>query len=519
MIKSIEKELAALPEQAFRGIQRGLERECLRVSTGGQLTATDHPRGLGAALTHPQITTDYGEDLLEFITPVNEKVEDMLNQMADIHRYTVRQLENQSLWPTSMPCDVADPDQIRLADYGVSNVGQLKHTYRQGLKNRYGSMMQIIAGVHYNFSLPQSFWQFRHPSAKTPEQLQSVISEGYMGLIRNFYRYGWLIPYLYGASPAIKASFLNQITSTYPFEPVGDSRFLPYATSLRMSDLGYTNDSDDSLLVCHNSLDSYVSCLRTAIHTHSEKFAKIGVKVDGHYRQLNDNVLQIENELYAPIRPKRVTQSLEKPVDALEQRGIEYIEIRSLDVNPFSPVGITAEQIHFLDAFLTTLALLPSPEMSLEEMSRLQRNFDRVVVEGRRPGLELELDGEKIQLSTLGNEILESVAKVAAMLDQPYGEVHHSQAVSEQIRVMHNPELTLSARWLNELKQTASEGKSLPLEYAKRYQHYFETTDYQFYDQAHFAREVEKSFLAQQAIEQTDRQSFDQFLHDYFLEK
>lgn len=307
MIPDVSQALSWLENhpQALKGIQRGLERETLRVNADGSLATTGHPEQLGSALTHKWITTDFAEALLEFITPVDGDIDHMLTIMRDVHRYTVRHLGDERLWPLSMPCYIENGQDIELAQYGSSNIGRLKTLYREGLKNRYGALMQTISGVHYNFSLPMAFWQ-----AKCGETDKEAISAGYFRLIRNYYRFGWVIPYLFGASPAICPSFLQGKPTSLPFEKTDNGMYyLPYATSLRLSDLGYTNKSQSNLGITFNELNEYVAALKRAIKTPSEEYAKLGLTKDGKHLQINTNILQIENELYAPIRPKRVTRS------------------------------------------------------------------------------------------------------------------------------------------------------------------------------------------------------------------
>lgn len=190
MIPDVSQALARLENhpQALKGIQRGLERETLRVNADGSLATTGHPKALGSALTHKWITTDFAEALLEFITPVEGDIDHMLTIMRDIHRYTARNMGDERMWPLSMPCYIEQGQEIELAQYGTSNIGRLKTLYREGLKNRYGALMQTISGVHYNFSLPMAFWQ-----AKCGETDKDAISEGYFRLIRNYYRFGWVI--------------------------------------------------------------------------------------------------------------------------------------------------------------------------------------------------------------------------------------------------------------------------------------------------------------------------------------
>lgn len=519
---SLAERIQALqaPERlpAIKGIRRGIERECLRITADGHLAQTPHPASLGSALTHANITTDFSESLMEFITPVSDSVEILLAQLTDIHRYVVRHLDNEQLWPLSMPCLLKGDDHIPLAQYGSSNIGRMKTLYRQGLHHRYGSRMQVIAGVHFNFSMPDSFWSEWHQLEGNGGCLQDFVSEAYLGLIRNVYRYGWLIPYLFGASPALCGSFLKGKEHHLPFERLGKGTlYLPYATSLRLSDLGYTNNAQAGLNISLNSLDQYVASLRRAIGTHAAEFARIGVKVDGEYRQLNDNVLQIENELYAPIRPKRTAESGEKPSQALDSRGVEYIEVRSIDVNPFAAVGIDQSQIRFLDTFLLWCLLTPSAPLGEEEIALNRRNFTRVVLEGRRPGLELEVfGGESLPLQALGERYFAELGEVASLLDSCCCRGCYGEAYQQQLAAIRDPSLTLSARVLALLQQDDQDVLPFGLALAGRYHDLLQNAKPRFWDDGYFDEEGIRSLARQRKTEQSDTVGFDEFLDAYF---
>ncbi|NGO00354.1 glutamate--cysteine ligase [Grimontia sp. S25] len=507
---------SANPE-ALKGIGRGVEREALRITPQGTLSSDAHPKALGSALTHQWITTDFAEQLLEFITPVTYSVPEMISQLQDIHRFTYRTLGEESLWPMSMPCYVANEDDITLAQYGSSNVGRMKTLYRQGLKHRYGSVMQIISGVHFNFSFPSSFWQQLFGD-QTPCARQESVSEAYFGLIRNYYRFGWMIPYLFGASPALCGSFINKTESKLDFNEIGNGTcYLPYATSLRLSDLGYTNNAQSSLKIGFDSLEQYLQGVRAAIGTPSADFAKIGVKDENGYRQLNSNVLQIENELYAPIRPKRVAKSGEKPSEALERGGVEYIEVRSLDVNPFSPVGIDDYQVYFLDLFITWCALSESAPMTDCELQCWRENWNKVVLEGRKPGLTLQIgcDGEQLTQAEWGRRVFADLAELAVVMDKVYGGDKYQSVCTELSGWFDDPEKTLSAKLLKEVLAKESIGK-VGLGIAKDNQALFAQGDYETFSKQQFEDESEASLKRQQDVEQGDGISFEQYLAEYF---
>ncbi|WP_168393249.1 glutamate--cysteine ligase [Erwinia amylovora] len=504
--------LEAHPD-ALKGIGRGIERETLRVSPDGFLATTAHPASLGSALTHKWITTDFAEALLEFITPVDRDIDHLLAFLRDIHRHVARELGEERMWPMSMPCRV-DPEQdIELAQYGSSNIGQMKTLYRQGLKNRYGALMQIISGVHYNFSLPLSFWQ-AWAGVKDAESGKEAISAGYLQLIRNYYRFGWVIPYLFGASPAVCSSFLQGKESTLPFERSDKGLLsLPFATSLRLSDLGYTNKSQSSLEMTFNHLPDYIAGLKAAIKTPSEEFAAMGVKNSaGDWLQLNTNVLQIENELYAPVRPKRVTRSGEAPSDALQRGGIEYIEVRSLDINPFSPTGVDADQVRFLDLFLIWCTLADAPEMNSAELACTRKNWDLVITEGRKPGLTLGMGCSETQyaLVDLGKMLFNDLRRIAETLDSQGDNQLYQQVCNRLMASFDDTDLTYSARFLQMLKENGIEATGLAL--AGQYRAQLCAEPLEVLTGQRFSDEARRSRFSQQETEESDTLSFEAFL-------
>ncbi len=506
-------------KDALKKFGRGLEREALRITTDHQLSDQPHPVQLGSALTNKWITTDFAESLLEFITPVSRSVDDLLAQLSDIHQFTYSKMDGERLWPMSMPCFVGDQDDITLAQYGSSNVGRMKTLYREGLKRRYGSVMQIISGVHFNFSFPDEFWdQLFGP--QNEQERQESRSAAYFGLIRNYYRFGWLIPYLFGSSPALCGSFLQGKPIKDKFSKIGQGTYyLEKATALRLSDLGYTNNAQSGLKIGFNSLEQYLDGLNKAIRTPSAEFADIGVKVGDEYRQLNSNVLQIENELYAPIRPKRVAKSGEKPSEALKRAGVEYIEVRSLDVNPFSPIGVVEDQIRFLDMFLTWAVLSPSSDMTDCELGCWRENWSKVILDGRNPDLVLTIGchGEQLTLKEWGSRVFADFAQVAKMLDEANGTTAYQETCERLLGWIEHPERTLSAQLLEQIKQFDGIGK-VGDELAKQHAEYMAHRQYQFYNEAQFETEAKESIAKQQQIEANDTVSFDDYLAAYFAD-
>ena len=368
-------DLQILTAQQMAGMRRGLEKESLRVQPDGKLALTPHPQALGSPLTHPHITTDFSESQPELVTGVHARVEDCLSELALIHRVVYQELAAQGsemLWVSSIPCGLPTDETIPIGMYGTSNIGRAKSIYRMGLGHRYGRRMQTISGIHYNWSLP------------------GLSSEQYFGLIRNFRRHAFLLLYLFGASPAVCSSFVQG--RDHDLQPLGQggAMYLPYATSLRMGRLGYQSDAQATLVVSYNSLDGYVDSLHEALAVPYPPYEAIGIRnLGGDYNQLATTLLQIENEFYSTIRPKRLTRRGERPLHALRERGVEYVEVRLMDLNPFIDQGIDEATIRFLDVFLLHALLMPSPPDTPEEIAALGRNQRLVASRGREPGLKL----------------------------------------------------------------------------------------------------------------------------------
>jgi glutamate--cysteine ligase len=493
---------------------RGIERETLRVDGRGQLSLRAHPHALGAALTHPYITTDYSESLLEFITPAEPDISAALEKLDAIHRHAYTQLGDELLWSQSMPCALPEEQEIPIAWYGHSHTGMLKHVYRKGLSLRYGRTMQCIAGIHYNFSVADGVWQVLQQAEAAVGSAMYFQSEGYIALIRNFHRYSWLLMYLFGASPALSTQFLRgRPHGLQTFS--ADTLYLPFATSLRMSDLGYQNKVQAELLPPYNSLHGYMTGLSQAVRQPYAPYAQLGVNSNGEWMQINANVLQIENEYYATIRPKRVTRSGERPLDALAARGVQYVEARCLDVDPFVPCGISLQTSRFLDVFLHFCAFDASPLSDHDETRRNGENFARAVGQGRQPGLLLERSGGPISLQDWGLELLDRFAAVAELLDADGGGSDHANALALQAAKLRQPDLTPSAIVLQALGEHGHSFAEFSLRQSEAHAAHFRSRGVGDDERRYFATLAHASHARQQAIEQDQVGDFDQFISNY----
>ncbi len=497
----LQKKMGPLTPEQLKGMRRGLEKESLRALPDGKLALTPHPAELGSPLTHPHITTDFSESQLELVTGVHASAEQVLDELERVHREVYQVLAdkgNEMLWVASMPCGLPTDETIPLGRYGNSNVGRAKSVYRMGLGHRYGRRMQTISGIHYNWSLP------------------GVDSDGYFGLIRNFRRHAFLLLYLFGASPAVCKTFVEG--RDHMLQPLGDkTMYLPHATSLRMGRLGYQSDAQSSLHVSYNSLEGYAASLNEALTQPYPAYEAIGItNPGGDYNQLDTALLQIENEFYGTIRPKRVIRQGERPLHALRERGVEYVEVRLMDLNPFLDVGIDLDTIRFLDVFLLHALLSDSPPDSLEEIEALGRNQQLVAARGREPGLRLERNGTEVVLTEWAQQLLDEMQPLAQQLDAQLGGSSHAQALAAAQASLDDPARLPSARVLARTLETADQTfvafvRERSAEVRARMLAQAPSAE----ERAEFARLATESVTQQQAIEAADTMPFEEYRQFY----
>lgn len=514
-----ERRLAALinggEPRVLQGGRRGVEKESLRVTPDGRIAQTPHPAALGAALTHEHITTDYSEALIELVTPTFRSNWELLQYLCDLHQFTYRHLGDELLWATSMPCVVDGDASIPIAQYGPSDIGRLKTIYREGLGLRYGRVMQAISGVHFNYSFPEGLWEPWAAVRGSRDTGADFVSESYFELLRNYRRHGWIVLYLFGVSPTVCKSFLRARGETLPEFGRGTA-WEPYSTSLRMSDLGYRNRAQSDLEVSVNSLQDYVRDLTRAISTPHPEYERMGVKVDGVYRQLNANLLQIENEYYAFIRPKRVARSGERPTKALLRGGVEYVEVRALDVSAFDPVGVNQDKMRFLEAFLAFCLMRESPPIDAGEQAALDGNHVTVARRGREPGLLLQRDGRAFPMLDWAREILDQMQGICELLDAGDPKRTYSTALAVQAAKLDDVARTPSARLIAELRSTGESFFDLALRTSAAHKAYF--LDLHPPDDARsavFAEEARESLERADALARAPRGDFDAYLASY----
>ena len=518
MFQKIEQRISKLQNSRqlhlLCGGKKGLEKESLRVLPDGQLAQTPHPEALGSALTHPYITTDYSEALLELITPPRNDVMETIDFMRAIHQFIYAKVKDEFLWGTSMPCTVNGEESIPIAEYGSSNVGQMKHVYLRGLATRYGRFRQLVSGVHYNYSFPSQNWEQYQCLEENRQPLQKFITDAYFGLARNVLRYQWLITYLFGNSPALCKSFLNGRDSAFQsLDP--DTYYEPYATSLRISGLGHTNCNSPSLNVSYNNLDAYVCGLTHAIKTPYQPYVDKGVIINGEQWQLNANILQMENEYYSAVRPKQPTRSGERPTMALKKRGVQYVEIRLLDVDTFSPIAVNEMQLRFMEAFTLFCLLQDSPPLTPQEEAELSYNQKQVASNGRMPGLKLRCYGRDIAFWSWAMDIMAQLDAVCEALDQDEPDHPYSKALVHQKQLIRHSTLTPSAQILAEIRVAGESFSSYVLHKSKEHQATLIAEPLPAEKRVLFKKEAKKSIEKQRHLEERKEVSFESFLQSY----
>jgi len=344
-----------------------------------------------------------------------------------------------------------------------------------------------------------------------------VSSEQYFALIRNFRRHAFLLLYLFGASPALCSTFVAG--RPHELQPLGDggTMYMPHGTSLRMGRLGYQSEAQASLAVSYNSLDGYGASLQEALTKPWPAYEAIGIQsLGGDYNQLATSLLQIENEFYGTIRPKRVIYSGERPLHALRERGVEYVEVRLMDLDPFEPVGITAQTMRFIDVFLLHCLLSDSPDDTPQEIAELAHNQNVTAARGREPGLKLRQAGAEVSLAEWGATLVDEFAPIAAALDAAHGGSDYAAALAAAGAALQNPDGLPSARVLAAM---AREHSNSFVGFVRAQSELTRQTllglALEPHQLAHFEQMTQDSIDAQTAIEAADTLPFEIYREQY----
>lgn len=440
----------------------GLEKESQRVTPNGNLALTNHPAIFGDKLTNSYITTDFAESQLELITPPHPTIEATYESLKTIQTEAERGIGAELLWPLSMPPRLPGEEAIPISRFDDSREGREKELYRRGLALRYGKKMQMISGLHYNFSFGDALLDLLYQKLEcnsATQTKQTFIDKLYFALARNFLRYRWLLIYLLGASPTVDATYdsviteqLKTIAACCPDYAGLIEHEKHYATSLRVSRFGYSNPISASYHTYFNDLGEYTRNLRKMLTTKSREYENLGVFQNGIQVQLNDNVLQKESEFYAAIRFKQIAEPHKSQLDLLERNGVKYLEVRILDLNPFEKVGISLQQLHFLQVFMLFCLFESSNPFSESEFVLSNQNHHLAALFGRKPSLTIDhYQNGPVSLEGWSREIFEKLNILAWLIDQSTGERKYQNSVTREYQKIMDPTLLPSARITQEM--------------------------------------------------------------------
>lgn len=417
----------------------GIERESQRVTPSGDLALTDHPAVFGDKLHNPRITTDFAESQLELITPPLNSIEESYDMLRQIHDEAEAGLGDELLWPLSMPPRLPSEDQIRIATFNDSPKGREKEEYRRDLAKRYGKKMQMISGLHVNFSFHEDMLEYLVEKWGSDADKRKLKDELYFALTRNFLRYRWLLIYLFGASPSIDPTYdsilcgeLAVIEKCCPACCGQIGRYEQYAASLRVSRYGYSNTQRKPYMVSFNSLEEYVSS----------------------FRNLLRNVLKKESEFYSSIRLKPHREEGKSQLDALAEQGVNYIEVRIMDLDPYERVGISLQQLYVLHLFLLFCLFEQSPPVTQKEWKIINENHHMASLFGRKPNLKLQrYDKKKDTLKRWAEEILSKMGQIAKLMDLSDETLRYQDTVAEEVLKVNDPKHIPSARIQSEMTE------------------------------------------------------------------
>lgn len=384
----------------------GIEKESVRFHPDGRLALTDHPHAFGNRSYHPTIQTDFSESQVEIITPTCTSTREASRQLTAIHDVVLNSLsDDEYLFPFSTPA-VLPEDEVDIPIVRVEDQSQI--TYREGLAERYGKRKQMISGIHFNFGLKPEFfeklYQAQSDDFKSETSLIDFTNSLYMKMSRNFMRYRWLLTYLFGASPYADESFYGD-TKPYDY----------YVRSVRNSVRGY-----------HNTLKTQVP------------FTSIEDYADTIYQLIEEGELAEEREFYGSIRA-RGASSLKEMVE----KGIKYIEIRSIDINPYDENGISQEQLDFTHYFALFLMWTDRDDRSLEALTLGTEMNEKSAVEPVKDPSQYKEEG------------LELLAEMKEMLEDIQASDYIKGLVDHAVAVFENPELTLAARLAQEIEASS----------------------------------------------------------------
>ena len=370
----------------------GVEREGLRVNEKGELSLKPHPKVFGDKVHNSYITTDFSESQIEVITPAFGSIEETYKFTNALYDIVAMEIGDEYIWPQSMPCIIPEEDKIPISKYDDDEEGSEAQVYRENLLKKYGGKKQLISGIHYNFSFKEEVIEKLYNSNMEDKYFSSHKKDYkefkdsiYLRISRNYLRYRWLLIYLLGGTTILHESYVGECCKKSLKEVTSGSFTNDGALSYRNGECGYKNKID--LFPNYNSVSEYVESL--------EKF-------------IDDKVIDSHKELYSAIRPKAKNQN--DFLNSLKKDGINYLEYRSIDINPFEKGGISLDDLYFLQIF--NLFLLITEESDYEKWQEEGLENQNLISKFGQNEIMLKKDGILISKEKFGLEIFEGIKNI-----------------------------------------------------------------------------------------------------------
>lgn len=388
----------------------GVEKENIRVDSHGLIAQTPHPAIFGDKLNHPYITTDFSESQVEMITPPLPSISETLGFLETIHDAVSLELEDEYLWPQSIPPILPEEEQIPIAQYTVG--GRKEEEYRKKIALKYGRKKQAISGIHFNISLDETLLKLLYQNTSQAISFDAFRDEVYLKISRQLLRYRWLYVLVFGSSPIVDPTFELKCCDL-PIYFNSETRGL----SLRNSCFGYGNNIE--LYPDYHSAKGYLQSID---------------------HMVKNGILLATKELYASVRPKFVNNS-----DA-----ITYIEARFLDINPLSKIGLNAEMLHFIH-WLAIYGLFSEEtnNFSPEFQTIANLNFANISLNGLHENIQLVTeDGTKINAWSEAKRVIQEMMDLYAKLEIDNSEYFNSLKYVQEMA--NHPDQRIVQKILNE---------------------------------------------------------------------
>ncbi|WP_171302155.1 bifunctional glutamate--cysteine ligase GshA/glutathione synthetase GshB [Enterococcus cecorum] len=407
------------PKELLKG-NFGIEREGLRCDESGNLSMKNHPKVFGDKLSNPYITTDFSESQMELITPTFKSTEETYKFLSALYDIVAMEIEDEYLWPQSMPCIIPEDNKIPIARFSDNKLGKTASEYREKLLQKYGGKKQLLSGIHYNFSFNEKFIKKLYENSDKALDYKHFKNKIYLKVSRNYLRYRWLLIYLLGGTGTVHETYIEDCVRQ--LEEVGEGGFSNEgALSYRNSECGYTNEHE--LFPSYNSVEEYVESLN---------------------RFIKEGLIESPRELYSQIRLKaKGNYSL---MDSLIEDGISYLEYRSIDINPFDKAGISLEDLEFINIF--NLFLLIENESNYERWQEDALENQNIIARYGQNKVTLKKDGNPIDKEEWGIEILEKIKKINEELN-----LEKEDILNKMIEKIKDYKLTYAYKIIEKVKE------------------------------------------------------------------